>query len=143
MRKLFAACGFAIVTAFTVGPTSVTAIAAEKGHKDDGHKHDDKAHKAHHGGVVSQVGHNEYELVAKPDSIVLHVSTDEKPLSTKGGSANVTLLSGPEKSTVKLEPAGENRFEAKGSFKVAAGTKVLASVTLPGKKGQQIRFTLK
>ena len=121
---------------------SPMSTAAEKGHKDDSHKHSEKEHKPHHGGVVSIVGHHEFELVAKADSITLHVTNDEKPVATKGGNANVTLLSG-DKAPVKLEPAGENRFEAKGNFKVVAGTKVLATVTLPGKKAEQIRFTTK
>ena len=125
------------------GTASIVASAAEKAHKEDGHKHDDKAHKGHHGGVVSQVGHQEYELVAKPDVLTLYISSDEKPVPTKGGTASMTLLAGADKATVKLEPAGDNRFEAKGAFKVSAGTKVLAAVNLPGKKAEQVRFTLK
>lgn len=130
-----------IVTGLAAAP--IVAGAAEKGHKEDGHKHEAQAHKGHHGGVVSQVGHQEFELLAKPGALTLYVSTDEKPVSTKGGSASLTLLSGTDKATVKLEPAGDNRFEAKGNFKVSAGTKVLAAVNLPGKKAQQVRFTVK
>ena len=121
---------------------SIVTRAAEKGHKEDGHKHDDKAHKGHHGGVVSQVGHHEFELVARPDALTLHVSMDEKPVATKGGTASITLL-GADKALAKLEPAGDNRFEAKGAFKVASGTKVLATVVLPGKRSEQVRFTIK
>ena len=131
------------VLAAGAGTASIVASAAEKAHKEDGHKHDEKSHKAHHGGVVSLVGHQEYELVAKPDALTLYVSSDEKPVVTKGATASVTLMSGADKNVVKLEPAGENKLEAKGSFKVASGTKVLATVTLPGKKPEQIRFTLK
>lgn len=139
-----------IVNAMMVGliaaglsTATLAASAAEKGHKEDAHKHDDKQHKPHHGGVVSQVGHQEYELVAKPDVLMIYVSSDEKPVATKGGTASVTLLTGTDKAMVKLEPAGDNRFEAKGAFKVSAGTKVLAAVNLPGKKAEQVRFTLK
>lgn len=125
---------------FVIGSSMSTA--AEKGHKDDSHKHSEKEHKPHHGGVVSTVGHHEFELVAKGDSVTLYVTNDEKPVSTKGGTASVTLLTA-DKAVVKLEPAGENRFEARGTFKVAPGTKVLATVALPGKKSEQVRFTLK
>ena len=117
--------------------------AAEKAHKEDGHKHDDKDHKSHHGGVVSHVGHHEYELVAKADTLTLYLSEDEKPVPSKGATASLTLMSGAEKSTVKLEPAGDNKLEAKGTFKIGKGMKVLATVNLPGKKPEQIRFTLK
>lgn len=136
-----AVCVGLIATGLAAAP--ITADAAEKAHKEDGHKHEEKGHKAHHGGVVSQVGHHEYELVAKPDSLTLYLSNDEKPVLTKGGTASVTLLTGKEKTAVKLAPAGDNRFEAKGTFKVAAGTKVLAAVNLPGRKAEQVRFTLK
>lgn len=141
MIKAFVSAVFAGVVLAGAGAGLVTA--AEKGHKDDAHKHDDKQHKSHHGGVVSHVGHEEYELVAKPGSLTLYISEDEKPVLSKGAAASVTLMSGAEKSTVKLEPAGDNKLEAKGTFKVPSGTKVLATVNLPGKKPQQIRFTLK
>ena len=136
-----AVCAGLIATGLAAAP--IIAGAAEKGHKEDGHKHEEKEHKAHYGGVVSQVGHHEYELVAKSDSLTLYLSNDEKPVLTKGGTASVTLLAGKEKMTVKLVPAGDNRFEAKGAFNVAAGTKVLAAVNLPGRKAEQVRFTLK
>ena len=140
MQKLIQALFLGVVLA---AGSSALAVAAEKGHKEDGHKHDDKQHKSHHGGVVAHVGHHEYELVAKGDSLTIYVSEDEKPVAVKGGSATVTLVSGGDKNTVKLEPAGDNRLQAKGAFKVASGTRVTASVTLPGKKAEQIRFTLK
>jgi hypothetical protein len=40
-------------------------------------------------------------------------------------------------------PAGDNRLEAKGAFKLAPGARVVATVTLPGHKAEQVRFTLK
>lgn len=114
------------------------AIAADKGHK---HAH--KEHKSHHGGVVAEIGHTEYELVAKPELLTLYIYDDDKPVSTKGATASLALTAGNEKSSAKLEPAGENKLEAKGSFKVAPGTRVLATITLEGKKPQQVRFMLK
>lgn len=114
------------------------AIAADKGHK---HAH--KEHKSHHGGVVAEIGHTEYELVAKPELLTLYIYDDDKPVSTKGATAALSLTSGNDKANAKLEPAGENKLEAKGTFKVAPGTRVLATITLEGKKPQQVRFTLK
>jgi hypothetical protein len=113
-----------------------TATAADKGHE---HRN----HKSHHGGVVVEIGHAEYELVAKPDVVTLYIYDDEKPVSTKGANASLALTSGSDKSSIKLDPAGDNKLEAKGSFKVAPGTRVLATITLEGKKPQQVRFMLK
>lgn len=53
------------------------------------------------------------------------------------------LLSATDKNEVKLAYAGENKLEAKGNFHVAAGTKALASIALPGKPVINVRFTLK
>jgi hypothetical protein len=82
---------------------SATAIGADD-HK--GHNHDDKkgAEHAHdttptYGGVVSVVKDVNYELVPKPDSITLYVT----------------------KTDVKLVPAGDNKLQAQGAFKVQPG----------------------
>lgn len=125
------------IVAIVLGGSGIT-IAAEKAHK-----HEHKEHKSHHGGVVAEIGHTEYELVAKPDVLTIYIYDDEKPVSTKGATATLSLTSGNEKSSVKLEPAGDNKLDAKGGFKVAPGTRVLATVALEGKKPQQVRFTLK
>lgn len=135
-----------IVTA-TLALALVNIAYAADDHK--GHNHDDKkggehAHDAKpaYGGVVSVVKDVNYELVAKPDTITLYVTDHGKPVDMKGGSATLTLLSASEKSEVKLAPAGENKLEAKGSFKIEKGTKVVASVNSGGKP-QSVRFTLK
>lgn len=120
--------------------------SAADDHKHDtkgAHKHDEKAHTGHHGGVVAMAGHTEYELVAKPDVLTIYVSEEEKPVSTKGATGSLTLLVGKEKTNGTLVPAGDNRFEAKGAFKLTPGARVVATVTLPGHKAEQMRFTLK
>lgn len=136
----------ATVTA-TLALALVNVANAADDHK--GHNHDDKkggehAHDAKptYGGVVAVVKDVNYELVAKPDTITLYVTDHGKPVDMKGGSATLTLLSSTEKSEVKLAPAGENKLEAKGNFKVEKGTKVVASVNSGGKP-QSVRFTLK
>lgn len=96
-----------------------------------------------HGGVVVQRGDMEYELVAKPDSLNLYVYDDDKPASTKGATATVTLMSGNDKKTVQLEPAGGNKLKAKGGFAATAGAKALAKIELAGKKAEEVQFTLK
>ncbi|WP_420473663.1 hypothetical protein [Noviherbaspirillum sp. ST9] len=107
-------------------------LASEKDHDD----------KPRYGGVVSVVKDVNYELVAKPDSITLYVIDHGKPVDTKNASASLTLLSAAEKSEVKLAPAGENKLEAKGNFKVQPGTKVAGSVKIDGKLNS-VKFTLK
>lgn len=121
----------ALATLFAALP-AFAAVAADE--------HD---HKPKFGGIVTEVKEVQYELVAKPDSIAIYVEDHGKKVDTKGGSATLTLLSASDKSEVKLAPAGENKLEAKGTFKVAPGTKGIASVTLAGKPAQTVRFILK
>lgn len=115
---------------------SSSALAAG----DHGKGHD---HKPLHGGIVVEANDMDYELVAKPDVITLHLRDHGKPAKSEGVSAKLTLLNGTEKTEAVLVPAGEGKLEAKGSFKVAPGTKVVALVTLPGKKAANVRFAVK
>ena len=113
-----------------------TAFAAG----DHAHGHE---HKPLHGGIVVEANDMDYELVAKPDLLTLHLRDHGKPARTEGVNAKLTLLNGTEKSEAVLVPAGEGRLEAKGTCKVAAGTKVVALVALPGKKPANVRFAVK
>lgn len=101
-----------------------------------GHDHSPK-----HGGIVIEVKDVDYEIVAKPDLIQIYARDHGKAVKIDGGKAKVTLLNGSEKSEVELAPAGD-KLEAKGSFKVAKGTKGVAMVTLGGKTNA-VRFELK
>lgn len=104
----------------------------------DGHSHDPKPL---HGGVVVEVKDIEFELVAKPDAVQLHLRDHGKTVDVSSASAKLTLLAGGDKQEVELKPAGD-KLEAKGSFKVAANTKALAVVSLAGKTSTA-RFVLK
>ena len=112
-----------------------TAFAA--GEKHD-HAHE---HKPLHGGVVVEIKDIDYELVAKPTVIQLHLRDHGKPADVSKATAKVTFLSGTEKQEVELKPAGD-KLEATGSFKVGAGTKAVAVVSVAG-KASTVRFSIK
>lgn len=114
-----------------------TAAAAAQEHE---HGH---GHEPMHGGVVVEASDMDFELVAKADAVTLYVRDHGKPASTQGASGKLTLLSGSDKTEATLSPAGDNRLAAQGNFKVGAGTKAVATVTLPGKKAVNVRFALK
>lgn len=105
-------------------------------HKDS---HD---HKPLHGGVVVEASDMDFELVAKADGIALYVRDHGKAADLKGATGKLTLLAGSAKTEAQLAPAGD-RLEAKGSFPTAAGTKVVATVQLAGRKPANVRFVLK
>ncbi|SDE24777.1 hypothetical protein SAMN05444679_119111 [Variovorax sp. CF079] len=104
------------------------------------HKHDE--YTPRHGGMVAPGKEADFELVAKPGTLRLYLSDHGKPMDLSKASAKVTLLAGAEKTEVELKSAGD-KLEAKGSFKVAAGTKAVAVVTNSGKTLGTARFTLK
>ena len=99
-------------------------------------------HKPLHGGLVVEVKDMDYELVAKPTVIQLHLRDHGKPTDVAKASAKLTLLSGAEKQEVELKPAGD-KLEATGTFKVGPGTKVVSLVTIAGKPAGTVRFALK
>ncbi len=99
-------------------------------------------HKPQHGGVVVETKTGDMELVAKPDLIVIHVSDHGKPMKLTSATGKVTVFNGSDKTEAPLTLAGD-KLEAKGSFKLGAGTKVLADVALNGKPAVAARFTLK
>ena len=99
-------------------------------------------HSAKFGGVVVSSKVGDIEIVAKPDSIRIHINDHGKAVKLDGAKAKVTLLNGTEKSEVELIPAGD-KLEAKGAFKVAKGTKGIALVTLAGKPTTTARFEVK
>lgn len=111
-----------------------TTYAADK----HDHAHE---HKPLHGGVVVEVKDVDYELVARPTTIQIHVRDHGKVADVSKAKAKVTLLTGTEKQEVELKPAGD-KLEATGTFKVGPGTKAVAVVTVNGKPATA-RFTIK
>lgn len=110
---------------------SVCAIAAGE--------HD---HSPKFGGVVVETKAGDMEIVAKPNSIQIHITDHGKAMKLDGAKAKVTLLNGTEKSEAELVHAGD-KLEAKGAFKVGKGTKGIAVVTLVGKPPVTARFDVK
>ena len=99
-------------------------------------------HGPKHGGIFVETKALDFEVVAKPDLIQVYVADHGKAVKLDGAKGKVTLLNGTEKTEVDLTPAGD-KLEAKGAFKVAKGTKGIASVTLAGKSAASARFEVK
>ena len=99
-------------------------------------------HKPQHGGVVVETKAADLELVAKPDSLTVHFSDHGKPMTVASATGKATVYNGKEKTEAALALVG-GKLEAKGSFKIATGTKVLVEAALNGKPPVSARFTLK
>lgn len=103
----------------------------------------DHDHGPRHGGVVREVSSVTYELVAKSDSLTLHVSDHGKSIATAGAKAQITLYAGNAKTVVTLEPSGDNRMAAQGNFRVGVGVRAALAITLPGKAEKRTVFNLR
>ncbi len=103
-------------------------------------KHGEHAPKF--GGVVVETKIGDLELVAKADLIQIHVDDHGKPMKLTSGSGKVTVFNGNDKIEATLALVGD-RLEAKGSFKVGAGAKVLVELALNGKPAVSTRIALK
>ncbi len=99
-------------------------------------------HAPKNGGIVVETKALDFEIVARPELLQVYVKDHDKPVKLEGAKGKVTLLNGSEKTEVELTRVAD-RLEAKGSFRVAKGTKGIASVTLPGKPAAVARFQVK
>lgn len=122
-----------ILAAFLLSATTSPAGAQSKAND---------PHASKHGGIVVETKAADLELVAKADGIQIYPSDHGKPMKLSSASGKVTVFNGSEKAEAPLALVGD-RLEAKGPFKVAAGTRVLAEVTLNGKPAVSARFTVK
>lgn len=127
-------------TAILLSALALSASGAVFAADDHQHGHD---HKPLHGGVVAEASDIDFELVADAGSIALFVRDHGKPASTQDATAKVTLLNGTEKTEAVLAPAGGNKLAAQGAYKLGAGTKAVATVTLAGKKPVSVRFAIR
>lgn len=127
---------------YLYGPLLALALLAGTAAQAGGnHQHD---HKPLHGGIVAEASDLDFELLlSRPGQITLYVRDHGKPLALNGASARLTLLSGSDKREASLVAVGGERLEAQGDFKLAAGSKVVALVQLPGRKPVNVRFALK
>ena len=95
-----------------------------------------------HGGNEVQVGKYHVELVVQDRDITVHVRDDaDKPLDPKSIKASANVLSGKEKATVELTPAGE-ALKGQAPFAVAKDAKVIVTFAVGGGKKEQARFSL-
>ena len=99
-----------------------------------------------HGGIMQTASDISFELVnqdGKEGKVTIYVEDHGKAVSTAGASGKMTTLNGKEKTEVQLTPGGANTMTSSGDAKLAAGSKVIASMTLPDKRTVNVRFSVK
>ena len=114
--------------------------------------HDDAtldASPAPHGGQLRMAGIYHFELVlardsktAKDNPVVVYLTDHAgSKIPSAGATGTATLLGAAGKATVTLQPDGDNRLGGVAKYTSTPDTKVVLSITLPGKAPEQARFT--
>jgi len=100
------------------------------------HKHGDQ--KGPNGGRMHDIAGVHAELVTAGATVTVNVFDEaNKPVSTKGFSGSALVVTGADRETVTLTPAGENTL--KGDAKAAIGSAASITIvvkTAAGKSGQ-------
>lgn len=95
--------------------------------------------KAQHGGIVQSAHDLSFELVSRPEGVIIYVDDHGKAKPTAGATGKLTVLHGKDKSETELTPSAENALEAKG-VKIVKGDKLVATVTFADKETATMRF---
>ena len=94
-----------------------------------------------HGG--HEVGKYHVELVAKDKELALYVrDQSDKAVDPKSIKASANVLSGKDKATVELSPAGADKLVGQTSFDIRKDAKVIVTFSVAGGKSEQARFSL-
>jgi hypothetical protein len=96
-----------------------------------------------HGGIMQTVSDISFELVNQDGKATIYVEDHGKEVATAGASGKLTTLNGKEKTEVPLAPSGTNAMTSSGDARLSAGSKVIASMTLPDKRTVNVRFSVK
>jgi hypothetical protein len=94
-----------------------------------------------HGGQMRMAGPYHYELVIGERQLTVYLSDHaNQPVPSQGVRGEAIVLSGG-KTTVALQPAGENLLRGAGEFNASPDMKVVVSLTFPDGSSGQARFT--
>lgn len=82
------------------------------------------------------------ELVAEGNELRLYLSDNAyRPRSADGAAGQAVVLASGRQTTVALAPAGADMLRGQGDFLAAPGMRVVVTLTLPGQRPSQGRFT--
>lgn len=95
-----------------------------------------------HGGVVQVANDVSFELVVEADGATLHLVDHGTPMSSKGISGKLTVLSGGQKTEADIKATEGNQLRATG-VKIEKGAKVVAVLDKVEGRTVTVRFTIK
>src|SRR6266545_3697684 len=92
--------------------------------------------KGPNGGLMLDVAGVDAELLTSGNTVTINVfeATSSKPVSTKGYTAAVLIVSGSNRETLPLAPQGENSLKAGAKTPIAPGVTITLTIkTAEGK----------
>jgi hypothetical protein len=95
--------------------------------------------KGPNGGLMLDVAGIDAELLTSGNTVTINVfeATSPKPVSSKGYTAAVLIVSGSSRETLTLAPQGENSLKADAKTPIAPGATITLTIkTAEGKSGQ-------
>ena len=96
-----------------------------------------------HGGHEVEAGKFHVELVVKEKELNLYVRDQgDKPIDPKSVKATANVLSGKDKATVEMAPAGKDMLAGQAPFAVRKDAKIVVTFSVAGGKSEQARFSL-
>ncbi len=94
--------------------------------------------KGPNGGTLEDVAGVHVEFVPSGNSLTFHIlNEDNRPVSTKGYSGSVLVVSGQDRETITLTPSGDNSLKGETKKPIAPGAGITLMIkTDAGKSGQ-------
>ncbi len=82
------------------------------------------------------------ELMTSGNTITFNIVDEaNKPVATDGFTGSVLVVSGSERETITLAPAGSSALKAEAKKQIAAGTSVTLMLKTKAGKSGQAKFT--
>jgi hypothetical protein len=104
------------------------------------HKH---GSKGPNGGPMEDVAGVHAELLTSGTTVTINVlDEDSKPIKAAGYSGSALIVSGSQRETIKLEPAGEASLKGEAKNALAANTQVTLMLKTAAGKSGQARFKI-
>ncbi|MBN9597180.1 MAG: hypothetical protein IJ127_06840 [Afipia sp.] len=98
--------------------------------------------KGPNGGLMEDVAGVHAELMTSGNTITFNIVDEaNKPVATDGFTGSVLVVSGSERETITLAPAGSSALKAEAKKQIAAGTSVTLMLKTKAGKSGQAKFT--
>ena len=104
-------------------------------------QHSHGSTKGPNGGAVQDIAGVHAELVLAGNAVTINILDESnKPISAKGFSGSVLIVSGGNRETVQLAPSGETALKGEAKAAIATGATVTLVLKNAAGKSGQVKF---